>query len=418
MIQNANKHIIHLKFHNIIAILFLFIFFTEHTILAQTKVLAPTPPMGWMTWNQFGPDISEDLIKEMADAMVNSGMAAVGYEYIIIDDLWQAERDENGILQPVKSKFPSGMKTLADYVHSKGLKLGIYSDAALRTCGGAVASYGHETTDARVFAEWGIDYIKYDYCNAPSEKDSAIVRYKRMADAIQKSGRKTIFAICEWGQREPWLWGSSVGGQLWRTTWDIRDTWQSKKYDSGHAGIINVLERQVGLEKFSGPGKWNDPDMLVVGLNGKGQSSSHGGAKGCSLEEYRSQMSLWCLLNAPLIASNDIRSMDEEIRKILTNEEAISINQDLLGNQASRIYTNDGFEFWAKPLSDGSLALGILNRNSNPRETSFLLNEIGVKGKQMVRDLWLHQGMGFFTNAIAITVPGHGVRLLKLTTVK
>ncbi len=413
---NAKKLIVNLKIHSLIAFLFLFI--TGHTALAQTRILAPTPPMGWMTWNQFGPDISEELIKEMADAMVNSGMVTAGYEYIIIDDLWQAERDKNGILQADKNKFPNGIKALADYVHSKGLKLGIYSDAAHRTCGGAVASYGYETTDARIFAKWGIDYLKYDYCNAPSEKDSAIVRYKRMSDAIQKSGRDMIFAICEWGQREPWLWGSSIGGQLWRTTWDIRDTWQSKKYDSGHAGIMNVLERQVGLEKFSGPGKWNDPDMLIVGLNGKGQSSSHGGAQGCSLEEYRSQMSLWCLLNAPLIASNDIRSMNEEIRKILTNEEAIGINQDPLGIQASRIYTHNGFEFWAKPLSDGSLALGILNRNNKSGETSFLLKDIGIKGKQMVRDLWLHQAMGFFTNAIAITVPGHGVRLLKLTTVE
>ncbi len=418
MVVIKYKHETLLKFRHVV-LLFLFIFITGSVqSVAQSKILAPVPPMGWMTWNQFGPDISEDLIKEMADALVNSGMAGAGYKYIIIDDLWQGKRDKNGILQPDQSKFPNGMKALADYVHSKGLKLGIYSDAADRTCGGTIASYGHEKTDARVFAEWGIDYLKYDYCNAPADKDSAMVRYKRMADAIHKTGREMIFAICEWGRRQPWEWGASVGGQLWRTTWDIRDTWQSNKYDSGHAGIYNVLQRQAGLEKYSGPGKWNDPDMLVVGLNGKGKSSSHGGANGCSLEEYRSQMSMWCMINAPLIASNDIRTMSEEIKAILTNKEAIAINQDILGKQAARIYQSGGFEFWVKPLADGSLALGILNRDNKEAETSFQLKEIGLKGKQMVRDLWLHEGMGFFTNAISIKVPGHGVRLLKFTSVK
>lgn len=416
--KNILKHRTSLKNSLILPLILLVFLAGGFQSGAQSKVLAPVPPMGWMTWNQFGPDISEDLIKEMADALVSSGMADAGYQYIIIDDLWQGKRDENGILQPDKSKFPNGMKALADYVHSKGLKLGIYSDAADRTCGGAVASYGHETRDARVFAEWEIDYLKYDYCNAPTDRDSAIVRYKRMADAIRETGREMIFAICEWGQRQPWEWGADVGGQLWRTTWDIRDTWQSNKYNSGHAGIYNVLQRQAGLEKFSGPGKWNDPDMLVVGLNGKGKSSSHGGAKGCTLEEYQSQMSMWCLINAPLIASNDIRTMSKDIKTILTNKEAIALNQDKLGKQATRIYQSGGFEFWVKPLSDGSLALGILNRDNRKAETSFQLKDIGVKGKQMVRDLWAHQEMGFFTKAISLKVPGHGVRLLKFTQVK
>jgi len=418
MTEITKDSVFYKKFRLVFLMTFLVLLLGNFRSFAQTKVLAATPPMGWMTWNQFGPDINGDLIKEMADAIVNSGMAAAGYEYIIIDDLWQGKRDTNGILQPDKSKFPNGMKALADYVHSKGLKLGIYSDAAERTCGGAVASYGHEARDARVFAEWGIDYLKYDYCNAPAEKDSAVVRYKRMANAIRETGREMVFAICEWGQREPWKWGAEVGGQLWRTTWDIRDTWQSNKYDSGHAGIYNVLQRQAGLEEFSGPGRWNDPDMLVVGLNGKGKSSSHGGAKGCTLEEYKSQMSMWCLLNAPLIASNDIRTMSKEINAILTNDEAIALNQDKLGKQAALIYKNSGFEYWAKPLSDGSLALGILNRDNKETETSFQLKDIGLKGKQMVRDLWMHQEMGFFTKAISLKVPGHGVRLLKFIPVK
>ena len=399
----------------LVVILYLSIFQNSN---AQHNQLASTPPMGWMTWNQFGPDISKDLIIEMADAIIESGMAAAGYKYLIIDDLWQGKRDSDGILQPDLKKFPGGLKALADSIHSRGLKLGIYSDAAHQTCGGAVGSYGFEKIDAQTYANWGIDYLKYDYCNAPVEIDSAMVRYKRMADALNSSGRKIIFAICEWGQREPWKWGAQVGGQLWRTTWDIRDTWKSNKYDSGHAGIINVLEKQVGLEKYSGPGRWNDPDMLVVGLNGKGKSSSHGGANGCTIEEYRSQMSLWCLLNAPLIASNDLRNMDDTIKSILTNSEAIAINQDPLGKQASRVFSRSGTECWFKPLADGSVALGILNRNQHAKKIVVSLNDIGLKGQQMIRDLWLHQSLGFFSGVIETTVPGHGVQLLKLTPVK
>ena len=400
-------------------ILTAFILFSS-TLLTkgQNRQISPTPPMGWMTWNQFGPDISDDLIIEMADAMIKSGMAAAGYTYLIIDDLWQGERDSNGVLQPDPNKFPRGIKALADSIHIRGLKLGIYSDAANKTCGGAIASYGFEDIDAQTYAEWGIDYLKYDYCNAPKDKDSAIVRYKKMADALQKTGRDIVFAICEWGQREPWKWGPQVGGQLWRTTWDIRDTWKSSKYDAGHAGILNILDRQVGLEKYSGPGKWNDPDMLIVGLNGKGKSSSHGDAKGCTLEEYQSQMSLWCLINAPLIASNDLRAMDHEIKAILTNAEAIDINQDPLGRQASKIYSNSSVEYWRKPLSDGSVILGILNRQLNEIKVEIAFNDIGLDGQYMIRDLWEHNNAGFFKDALESSVPGHGVRLLKFTPVK
>ena len=380
---------------------------------SQPSRLAETPPMGWMTWNMFGPDISASLIIEMADSMIAKGMAEAGYEYLIIDDLWQGKRDKNGVLQPDKKKFPYGMKALADSIHKRGLRLGIYSDAAERTCGGAVGSYGYEKIDARTFAEWGIDYLKYDYCGAPEEQDSAIVRYQRMADAIQATGRDMVFAICEWGQREPWTWGPSVGGHLWRTTWDIRDTWHSKVYDSGHAGILNVLDRQVGLEKYSGPGRWNDPDMLVVGLNGQGKSSSHGGADGCTLEEYRSQMSLWCLLNAPLIASCDLRNMDSDIQAILTNKEAIAVNQDPLGQQAARIFSANDVEYWKKPLSDGSVVIGILNRNHNPVEIDLKWDDARLSGRQMVKDVWLNMNVGVFNHKITVIVPGNGVQLVK-----
>lgn len=255
--------------------------------------MAPTPPMDWMSWNKFGPNMNETLLKQMADAMVSSGMREAGYCYICIDDCWQGKRDAQGVLQPDPDKFPHGMKALADYVHSKGLKLGIYSDATELNCEKQPASFGYEEKDAAAFASWGVDYLKYDYCFAPEDQQTAINRYTAMAQALRKTGRPIIFSICEWGPRKPWLWGARAGGQLWRTTWDIREIWHSGKYDDSAAGILDVLDQQVGLEKYSGPGRWNDPDMLVVGLNGKGKYTSPQGYASCTDTEYRSQMSLW-----------------------------------------------------------------------------------------------------------------------------
>ncbi|RLD77640.1 MAG: glycoside hydrolase family 27 protein, partial [Bacteroidetes bacterium] len=238
--------------------------------------------MGWNSWNMFEGDINEKIVREIADAFVSTGLKDAGYEYIIIDDIWQGGRDNKNRIIPNPEKFPSGIKALADYVHSKGLKFGIYSDAAYYTCGGYTASYGFEKEDAETFAKWGIDYLKYDYCNAPKEQEEAIERYSKMSKALKKSGRDVVFAICEWGQREPWTWAKSAGGHLWRTTWDSRDVWETNVYTSGHAGVMNILDKQLGLEKYAGPGAWNDPDMLMVGLYAKGKSSSHSGNKGCT----------------------------------------------------------------------------------------------------------------------------------------
>lgn len=395
----------------------LFLIFTAVLLLnnltAKDKIPL-TPPMGWMTWNMFGANINEQLIKDIADAMVSSGMAKAGYEYIVIDDLWQGKRDQNGILQPDPKKFPSGIKSLADYVHSKGLKLGIYSDAAERTCAGAIGSLGYEEIDAKTFANWGIDYFKYDYCHAPKDKDTAIERYKKMGDALQNSGRPILFAVCEWGQRQPWLWAKDAGGTVWRTTWDIRDTWDHGKYDGGHNGIIQMLNHQVGLAKYAGPGAWNDPDMLVVGLYGKGDSSSHHGANGCTDTEYQSNMSLWCLLSAPLISSNDLRNMNERTIEILTNPEAIAVNQDPLYKQADRIFKDGDIEIWAKDVVGGK-AIGILNRN-NSKTIDFKLKRksLKLKGKHIIRDLWLHKYIGELNKSAKITVKSHEVRLLKI----
>lgn len=378
-------------------------------------LLAATPPMGWMTWNMFGGKISDQLIREMADALAQNGMKDAGYEYIIIDDLWQGQRDQNGRIQPDPKKFPNGMKALSDYVHSKGLKLGIYSDAAPKTCAGAIGSLGYEEIDAQTYADWGIDYLKYDYCNAPGDRETASKRYSAMANAIRKTGSPIVFAICEWGPRKPWLWAADAGGQLWRTTWDIRDRWESKTYDGAHTGIMNILDKHVGLEKYAGPGHWNDPDMLIVGLNGTGDASSYDGANGCTETEYRSNMSLWCLLAAPLIASNDLRDMDDTTLKILNNPEAIEVNQDPLGKQASRISKFGDREIWAKPMCDGSFAIGLLNRdNTNAQNIKINFQQLGFNGKCLVRDLWQHKDLGTFKNSFNTKVAPHQTVLLRI----
>jgi alpha-galactosidase len=377
--------------------------------------LAPTPPMGWMSWNNFGPNMNEQLVKEMADAMVSSGMRDAGYRYICIDDYWQGKRDAQGVLQPDPLKFPHGIKVLADYVHSKGLKLGIYSDAAELTCEKQPASFGHEEKDAAVFASWGVDYLKYDYCFAPEDQAAAIKRYSAMSQALRKTGRPIVFSVCEWGPRKPWLWGARAGGQLWRTTWDIREVWHAGKYEASLAGILDILDRQAGLEKYSGPGGWNDPDMLVVGLYGKGKYTTPEGYASCTETEYRSQMSLWCLLAAPLMATNDLRSMNAATREILTNREVTAIDQDPLGKQASRILKEGDSEIWARTLADGSRAVGLLNRADAASRTIKLDWKIlGLGGKQKVRDLWAHRDLGVFQDQYEALVPSHAVIFLKI----
>jgi len=246
----------------------------------------------------------------------------------------------------------------------KGLKLGIYSTAAQKTCAGYTASYGFEEQDAQTFAKWGIDYLKYDYCNAPGDMHTAIRRYKKMGDALKSTERPIVYAICEWGQRKPWLWGNEVGGHLWRTTWDSRDVWETKTYDSGHAGILNILDQQDGLETFAGSGGWNDPDLLMVGLYGKGKSSSWDGSNGCTDEEYKSHFSLWCMLAAPLIVNLDVRNMNDATKEILLNKEMIAIDQDPLGKQGFKFLDEGDFEVWVKELAGEEIAVCFLNRSA------------------------------------------------------
>jgi alpha-galactosidase len=336
---------------------------------AAPRGLAPTPPMGWNSWNKFGCHIDENLIRETADAMVSSGMRDAGYKYVNIDDCWEASaRDSLGNLTTDATRFPHGMKWLADYVHSKGLKIGIYSSAGTMTCQKRPASIDHEVADATTFAAWGIDYLKYDNCN--NQLRPAIERYQAMGDALAATGRPIVFSLCEWGQNKPWEWGRFVGGELWRTTGDIRDNWKS---------MLSILDKQVGLEKYSGPNAWNDPDMLEVG-NGKMTNT-----------EYVAHFSLWALLNAPLIAGNDLRSMSDSTRAILTNPEVIAVDQDWGGSQGYKLKGDSVTQVWIKPMSNGDRAVVLLNRGETTATISTTMPEIGLPaGKHLERDVWAH----------------------------
>lgn len=359
---------------------------------AQTprNQLTPKPPMGWMTWNLFQGNINEQLIRETADAMVEGGFRDAGYEYIFIDDLWQGGRDRQNNIIPDPEKFPNGMKALADYVHSNGLKLGIYSDAAQLTCGGWTASLGFEEQDARTFASWGIDYLKYDYCNAPEDSATARHRYRTMANALQNSGRDIVLGICEWGQRQCEEWCEEVGGQLWRTSYDVRDMWKDIVKEGG-MGIIDIVNVTAPLARYVRPGQWPDMDMLVVGLNGTGGPSSDLGGVGCTQTEYQTQMSMWCMMASPLAMTNDLRKVSEEDRRILLNPEIIAINQDVLGKAAERKVMNDNYQIFVRPLADGSHAVALLNTSEKPLTLTADFASLGFAGKYTVRDVWQHK---------------------------
>ena len=365
-------------------------FAQQPTATTERGKLAPTPPMGWMTWNMFKGDISEQLIKEIADAMVESGLRDAGYKYVFIDDLWQGGRDNRNNIIPDPKKFPNGIKALADYVHSKGLKLGIYSDAAQLTCGGCTASYGFEEQDARTFASWGVDYLKYDYCNAPEDSATARLRYKTMADALSKSGRDIVLGICEWGQRNGEEWCEHVGGQLWRTSSDVRDMWKDI-VNQGGVGILDIINVTAPLSKQVRHGQWPDMDMLVVGLNGKGGPSSDLGGVGCTYTEYQTQMSMWCMMSSVLALSNDLRHLTPEDKRILLNKEIIAIDQDPLGKAAERMVNEAGHQVFVRPLANGSHAVAILNSGDKAQRLSVSFKQLGLTGKYTVRDVWQHR---------------------------
>jgi alpha-galactosidase len=355
--------------------------------------LAKMPPMGWNSWNLFASKIDDATVRTMADAMVSSGMRDAGYIYVNIDDTWEGVRDAQGNLK-TNHKFPD-MKALAAYVHSKGLKLGIYSSPGPRTCGGYPASYGHEQQDASMFAGWGIDYLKYDWCSAGNiyKNDALQPVYQKMGAALQSTGRPIVYSLCEYGMGNVETWGADVSGNLWRTTGDIRDEWDS---------MIDNIETQVKTAPYAGPGHWNDPDMLEIG-NGH-----------MSDDEYRTHMSLWALTAAPLLAGNDIRTMTPVTKSILMNKEIIAIDQDPLGKQASPVKNGD-LETWIKPLSDGSVAVGIVNHGSSAAQATVHTSDLQLPHDvTKARDLWSHKVVQFAGGAYAAPVPSHGVLLLRV----
>ncbi len=356
--------------------------------------LAKTPPMGWNSYNKFDWVVTDQIIRENADAMVESGMKAAGYTYVNIDDSWEGKRDSQGNIRS-NGKFPD-MKSLADYVHSKGLKLGIYSSPGPRTCDRFEGSFGHEEQDAKTFAAWGIDYLKYDWCSAVGvyEDSSRPAVYAKMALALQATGRPIVFSLSE-GHPQAGVWGPMAGLNLWRTTGDMRDTWESMSKIG--------FDQQIGLDRYAGPGHWNDPDMLQIGNGGMTDT------------EYRTHMSLWSLLAAPLLAGNDLRHMTPGIIEILTNREVIAVDQDPLGKQATRVTKNGDLEIWSRPLADGSHAAGLFNRGADAAKVTARWSDLGLTGSRKVRDLWAHAGRGLFAGEYSVEVPSHGVVLVKLT---
>jgi len=364
---------------------------------AVAQKLAATPPMGWNSWNHFGCKITAADVRAAADAIASNGMKQAGYIYVNIDDCWQGTRDAQGNIHP--NARLGDIKALADYVHSKGLKIGIYSSPGPKTCAGYEGSYGHEEQDAKQYAAWGIDYLKYDWCSASRvykpEQMQAV--YKKMHDALLKTGRPIVYSLCQYGWQDVWRWGASVGGNLWRTTGDISD----------HYDRMSVIGfDQNGLQKFAGPGHWNDPDMLEIG-NG-----------GMSHDEELTHMSLWAILAAPLLAGNDLSKMSADTLSILTNHEVIAVDQDPKGIQGHRVTQEGPLEVWEKPLSDGSIAVGLFNRGTWVSPITVNFRELGINTPVKVRDLWKHEDLGVFHGSFTATVPYHGVVLVKLTRTK
>lgn len=393
---------------------------------------ALTPPMGWNSWNHFGRDVTDADVRAAADALVSSGMKDAGYIYVNIDDGWQGTRDADGNIRS-NSKFPD-MKALADYVHSRGLKLGIYSSPGPRTCANFEGSYGHEEQDARIYAAWGVDYLKYDLCSyrvilaeqaeglsikeqaalqqagdnpraqmalvsrilrTYSPKQIAMMKaaYEKMHVALQKTGRPIVFSLCQYGIGDVWEWGASVGGNSWRTTGDIRDS---------YASMSAIGFGQLGIAGFAGPGHWNDPDMLEIG-NG-----------GMTTDESRTHMSLWALLAAPLLAGNDLSEMFPVTLSILTNRDVIAVDQDPLGKQGERIWASKADEIWAKPLKGGAIAVGLFNRGDASTEITVHFADVGIARPARVRDLWAGRDLAKMRGSYTATVPRHGVVMLRI----
>ena len=384
--------------------------------------LADKPQMGWSTWNKFQEKISEDVIIGIADAMVESGLRDAGYTYINIDDCWHGERDKDGFIQVDATKFPHGMKYIADYLHAKGLKLGIYSDAGTATCGSMPGSLGHEYQDAIQYARWGVDYLKYDWCNTTNINPQGA--YQLISDALRASGRPIFLSMCEWGNSQPWRWARDIG-HSWRTTPDIWCNFDSLRvFPQGYSqfGVMQCIQLNDTLRQYAGPGHWNDPDMLEVG-------------NGMTINEDRAHFTMWCMMASPLILGNDIRNMSPEVRDILTNREMIAIDQDALGVQGLHLMDDEGLQFWFKPLEGGDWAFTILNATKEDKTYTLDWQKFNFTDKEVsglsthfdtmvyqVYNLWTHKQEGKTTlkskKTRKVTIPSHDVVAYRLYLVR
>jgi len=379
---------------------------THAQVSTIAPTLVPTPPMGWNSWNHFADKVTEQDVKDAADALVSSGMRDAGYIYVNIDDTWEGKRDANGVLH-TNSKFPD-MKALGDYIHARGLKFGIYSSPGTMTCARFAASYGFEQKDADLYASWGVDYLKYDLCsfevlmaagqidhpNDPEYANNMMKdAYAKMRRALDKTGRPIVLSLCQYGRDDVWKWGASVGGNLWRTTGDIFDN-----YDR----MAKIGFGQAGLAPYAGPGHWNDPDMLEVG-NGH---MSH--------DEYLTHMSLWAILAAPLLAGNDLSKMTPDTKSILMNKAVIAVDQDPLGKQGDRLKQDGDLETWTKPLTGGAIAVGLFNRGKTDAPMTLKLADIHISSPTKITDLWTNKPVAPKDGQITATVPTHGVLLLRI----
>ncbi|MBS7233122.1 glycoside hydrolase family 27 protein [Flavobacterium psychroterrae] len=387
-----------------------------HTQLAgKFEGLAMTPPMGWNSWNTFGTGIDEKLVKETADIMVSSGMAAAGYNYIVLDDGWMTrERDANGDLIPDPVKFPNGMKAVIDYVHSKGLKFGLYNCAGTQTCAGYPGTRGYEYQDARFYAKLGIDFLKYDWCN--TQGITAKEAYTTMSNALKTAGRPIVFSLCEWGDNQPWEWGKPVGN-LWRISGDIYPCFDCEfKHEEGNWsswGFMKIVEMRKDIRKYSGPDHWNDFDMMEVGNE-------------MNDIEDKSHFSMWCMMASPLVAGNDFRKMSKETLAILTNKELIAVDQDKLGIQGFKYSAEDGLEIWVKPLSNGNWAVTFLNRSEVPKKVNFDWKKHIIKDTDFgyeanfskaffkLKDLWKNKEIGTTKKNFTADIAPHDVITLRL----
>lgn len=374
-------------------------------IVAGDHRLALTPPMGWNSWYAWGGSIDADKMRAAADAMVSTGLAAHGYQYVNIDDAWEGKRDASGEILP-NEKFPD-MKALGDYVHAKGLKLGIYSSPGKTTCMGFEGSFNHEAQDAAAYAKWGVDLLKYDWCSYQNEVKNADLTelkkpYRLMSKALDDCGRDMVFSMCQYGRGNVWEWGAECGGNLWRTTNDSRDVWST---------ISSIGFKQNGHETYAGPGRWNDPDMLMVGKLACAYALH---STNLTPNEQVTQMTLWSLISAPLILSCDLSQLDQFTLDLLTNDGVLDINQDPLGKPAGLKAKKNRTEVWARPLWDGTIGVGLFNRASQPQEVTAKWSDLGISGQQPVRDLWQQKELGIFEDSFKTTVPPHGAVLIKI----